>query len=301
MMPIVPWPHIGRQPLVSMKRMPTSASARGRRIEKAAAHHVVAARLETQAGADPVEARHEVEPPLAMVAPRSSGAPPATSRTGLPAVWPSMQKNVERMTGRAPPRRRPRLLLLPLRGFHVAAFAAPWSEPCAHAEEIAPADDIVECDVRVGVTAPARCEQRRIFIEGIVDAPNRSRTVAIEAKCRREIDIARRHRQPPAWWPRWSASGSRPSRWRTCARTMSGPLSNVAMNNALKSGEPPAPCAVHEPKNPAQSMGCGADDLALAFEQPSGIQHQREFRLALADTTLRRQSEGVIQRVGPRP
>lgn len=32
-----------------------------------------------------------------MVAPRSSGAPPATSRTGFPAVWPSMQKNVERM------------------------------------------------------------------------------------------------------------------------------------------------------------------------------------------------------------
>src|SRR5918996_5101086 len=29
-----------------------------------------------------------------IVAPASSGAPPATSRTGLPQVWPSMQKKV---------------------------------------------------------------------------------------------------------------------------------------------------------------------------------------------------------------
>ncbi len=35
----------------------------------------------------------------AMLAPRSSGAPPATSRTGLPAVWPSMQKKVWRIVG----------------------------------------------------------------------------------------------------------------------------------------------------------------------------------------------------------
>ena len=29
-----------------------------------------------------------------IVAPSSSGPPPATSRTGLPQVWPSMQKKV---------------------------------------------------------------------------------------------------------------------------------------------------------------------------------------------------------------
>jgi hypothetical protein len=38
---------------------------RGRRIEETAAHHVVAAGLETQAGADPVIAGHEVLPPRA--------------------------------------------------------------------------------------------------------------------------------------------------------------------------------------------------------------------------------------------
>ena len=31
-----------------------------------------------------------------MVAPSSSGPPPATRRTGLPQVWPSMQKKVWR-------------------------------------------------------------------------------------------------------------------------------------------------------------------------------------------------------------
>src|SRR5688572_121294 len=36
----------------------------------------------------------------AMLAPFSKGAPPATSRTGLPAVWPSMQKKIWRMRRR---------------------------------------------------------------------------------------------------------------------------------------------------------------------------------------------------------
>ena len=50
----------------------------------------------TQAGADPVEARMKSRRRSAMVAPRNKGAPPATSLTGLPAVCPSMQKNVFR-------------------------------------------------------------------------------------------------------------------------------------------------------------------------------------------------------------
>src|SRR6266446_1957448 len=47
--PMVPWPHIGRQPLTSMNRMPMSQSAR----------------LEHQRLADPVVVLEEVEPPLA--------------------------------------------------------------------------------------------------------------------------------------------------------------------------------------------------------------------------------------------
>jgi len=34
-----------------------------------------------------------------MVAPASAGPPPATRRTGLPQVWPSMQKNVLGLSG----------------------------------------------------------------------------------------------------------------------------------------------------------------------------------------------------------
>ena len=93
--PIVPWPHIGRQPEVSMNRIATSQSVAGRRIEDRARHHVVAARLEHQPGADPVVVGEE----MLRAAPSSSrpsacGPPPATTRTGLPQVWPSMQKKV---------------------------------------------------------------------------------------------------------------------------------------------------------------------------------------------------------------
>ena len=55
--PMVPWPHIGRQPEVSMNRMAMSQSGARRRIEDRARHHVVAARLEHQPGADPVDTR----------------------------------------------------------------------------------------------------------------------------------------------------------------------------------------------------------------------------------------------------
>ena len=92
--PMVPWPHIGRQPEVSMNRMAMSQSAPRRRVEDRARHHVVAARLEHQAGADPVVLGEEMRPLLHHRAAVERGPPPATRRTGLPQVWPSMQKNV---------------------------------------------------------------------------------------------------------------------------------------------------------------------------------------------------------------
>ena len=62
--PIVPWPHIGRQPEVSMNRMRDVAIVARRRIEDRARHHVVAARLEHQPGADPVVFGEEMRAPL---------------------------------------------------------------------------------------------------------------------------------------------------------------------------------------------------------------------------------------------
>src|SRR5688572_11229409 len=52
-------------------------------------------------------------------------------------------------------------------------------------------------------------------------------------------------------------SGSSPPMWRICVRNINGPLLYDAARIALKSGEPPlfGPCAVQEPKNPAQSSG----------------------------------------------
>ena len=62
-MPIVPWPHMGRQPLVSMKRMPQSQSGCRSGIEKPARHHVMPPRLEHEPGANPVELLEKILPP----------------------------------------------------------------------------------------------------------------------------------------------------------------------------------------------------------------------------------------------
>ena len=62
---MAPWPHIGRQPLVSMKRIARVGVLAHRLVEDRARHHVVAARLEHQAGADPVVAGDEI---LALLA-----------------------------------------------------------------------------------------------------------------------------------------------------------------------------------------------------------------------------------------
>ena len=84
--PIVPWPHMGRQPVVSMNRMAISQSSRvgGYRID--ARHHVVAARLEHQACANPVILGDEMGACARSWWSRAScGPPPATRRTGIAA------------------------------------------------------------------------------------------------------------------------------------------------------------------------------------------------------------------------
>ena len=92
--PMVPWPHIGRQPEVSMNRIATSQSSRvgGIRIEPDIMSWPRGSNirlLRIQSNSARKWARRSI-----MVRPRSAGAPPATMRTGLPQVCPSMQKNV---------------------------------------------------------------------------------------------------------------------------------------------------------------------------------------------------------------
>ena len=59
--PIVPCPHIGRQPETSMNRTPQSASGARRRLEDRARHRAVAARLAHQQQPQVVHVRHEVQ------------------------------------------------------------------------------------------------------------------------------------------------------------------------------------------------------------------------------------------------
>ena len=80
--PMVPWPHIGRQPDDLDEQDGDVAIVARRRIEDRARHHVVAARLEHQRLADPVVVGEEIEPPLAhgraleqRAAARRPGAP----------------------------------------------------------------------------------------------------------------------------------------------------------------------------------------------------------------------------------
>jgi len=94
--PIVPWPHIGRQPEVSMNRIAGIAILARRRVEDRARHHVVAPRFKHQAGADPIMASRKCYLRANMVEPLSIGKlPPVTIITGLPYVWVLMQKNVD--------------------------------------------------------------------------------------------------------------------------------------------------------------------------------------------------------------
>jgi hypothetical protein len=59
-MPIVPWPHIGRQPDGLDEEDADIGIGLRRRVEEPARHHVVPARLEAETGANPVEPLQEV-------------------------------------------------------------------------------------------------------------------------------------------------------------------------------------------------------------------------------------------------
>ena len=135
----------------------------GGRIEKPAAHHVVPARLETQPGANPVEPLHEIEPALGHRCAAQQRRPARHQPHGIAG----------RVTVDAEERGTHYFTALHLRspaGFPVAAFAATRSKPRAHADEVATPDDVVQCDVGVGVAAPARREQRGLLVECVVDA-----------------------------------------------------------------------------------------------------------------------------------
>ncbi len=92
--PMVPWPHIGRQPLTSMNSTPMSQSGRvdGYRmlpdITSCPRGSNIRARR-TQSWS-----RTKISRFSAIGTCGSSGAPPATTRTGLPQVWASTQKKV---------------------------------------------------------------------------------------------------------------------------------------------------------------------------------------------------------------
>src|SRR6266702_1078976 len=97
-MPIVPWPHMGRQPLVSMNRMAASlAGSMGGNTNPPdimswpRGSNISPSRIQSK------RVRKSWRRSL-MLAPLRNGAPPATSRTGLPAVCPSMQKKTDFMT-----------------------------------------------------------------------------------------------------------------------------------------------------------------------------------------------------------
>src|SRR4051812_25119392 len=95
--PIVPWPHIGRHPDVSMKRIPTSQSGRvgGYRIEPdiiscPRGSNINPVRIQSYSARKCCRLSN-------IVSPLSCGMlPPATTLTGFPHVCPSMQKKVWR-------------------------------------------------------------------------------------------------------------------------------------------------------------------------------------------------------------
>ena len=67
--PIVPCPHIGRQPETSMKRTPQSASLARRRLEDRAGHRAVAARLAHEQQAEVVHLGRKCARRSSIVAP----------------------------------------------------------------------------------------------------------------------------------------------------------------------------------------------------------------------------------------
>jgi len=92
--PMGPWPHMGRQPLVSMDSTPMSQSSRddGYRIDPDIPSWPRGSNISVRR-TQSCSAR-KIWRFSATGTCGSSGAPPATTRTGLPQVWASTQKKV---------------------------------------------------------------------------------------------------------------------------------------------------------------------------------------------------------------
>ena len=87
--PIVPCPHIGRQPETSMKITPQSASGARRGLQDRPRHRAVAARLAHQQLAQLVHLVSKWSLRSSIVAPGIGPMPPVMTRVGIPSVWES--------------------------------------------------------------------------------------------------------------------------------------------------------------------------------------------------------------------
>ena len=87
--PIVPWPHIGRQPQTSMKSTPQSASSRvgGWRIAPDIAECPRGSRISRSRRSS--SSRSKCSLRSSIVAPGIVPTPPVTTRVGIPSVWES--------------------------------------------------------------------------------------------------------------------------------------------------------------------------------------------------------------------
>ena len=92
--PIVPCPHIGKQPLVSINKTAMSFSA------SCGGYNILPDIISCPRGSNIKPLRIQSYSFIKccrfslMLAPFRIGAPPATNRTGLPQVWASIQKKV---------------------------------------------------------------------------------------------------------------------------------------------------------------------------------------------------------------
>ena len=87
--PIVPWPHIGRQPETSMNSTPQSASSRvgGCRMAPDIAAWPRGSRISSSRRSSRSASKRSLR--SSIVAPGSGPTPPVTTRVGIPSVWES--------------------------------------------------------------------------------------------------------------------------------------------------------------------------------------------------------------------
>ena len=87
--PIVPCPHMGRQPETSMKRTPQSASGRvgGWRIAPDMAECPRGSRMSRSRRSSISASKWSLR--SSIVAPGIGPTPPVTTRVGIPSVWES--------------------------------------------------------------------------------------------------------------------------------------------------------------------------------------------------------------------